>query len=404
MEVDVQIQAAEALHAEHRPALNSVKPIAFGPRAIAGENGLDEDARERRQHVGLERGELAELEGERQHVLPDRHIGQHAIDQVGRPVGHPPPAAARADTATVTGEGDEQIVATRVAVSARKPLREESTRQVAAELSLHVARNASLVVFAGVLEEGLEVLADQRIEDCLCRSPWRIRGSEGRHEPAFAQGVPGSNRAKTPHAGQPAPCPRIWRRWPRTDDGVCSVAPVTDRRALRAALLAIGTHRAGLLVVAKRDRVARDVMLAAEVERAAARAGARLVSATGEGNGNSPADAFMRIVIDGAAQYEHALIRARTRAALAAKRARGERVGALPYGFGLDPGSVRLVAVEREQTAITRARRLRAMGLSLRAIASQLAVEGFLSRSGRTFFASQVSRMLVGPATATACP
>jgi hypothetical protein len=68
MEVDVQIQAAEALHAEHRPALNSVKPIAFGPRAIAGENGLDEDARERRQHVGLERGELAELEGERQRI------------------------------------------------------------------------------------------------------------------------------------------------------------------------------------------------------------------------------------------------------------------------------------------------------------------------------------------------
>ena len=55
--------------------------------------------------------------------------------------------------------------------------------------------------------------------------------------------------------------------------------------------------------------------------------GARLVSATGEGNGDSPADAFLRTVIDGAAQYERGLVRARTRAALAVKagasRARG---------------------------------------------------------------------------------
>jgi hypothetical protein len=46
-----------------------------------------------------------------------------------------------------------------------------------------------------------------------------------------------------------------------------------------------------VLVVARRDRVARDVVLAAEIERAAAQTDARLVSATGEGNGDSPADA-----------------------------------------------------------------------------------------------------------------
>jgi DNA invertase Pin-like site-specific DNA recombinase len=50
--------------------------------------------------------------------------------------------------------------------------------------------------------------------------------------------------------------------------GVCSVAPVADRPALQATLGALRRHRAGLLVVAKRDRVARDVVLAAEVERA----------------------------------------------------------------------------------------------------------------------------------------
>ena len=75
------------------------------------------------------------------------------------------------------------------------------------------------------------------------------------------------------------------------------------------------------------------------------------MSASGEGNGDSPADAFMRTVIDGAAQYEHGLIRARTRAVLAAKRARGERVGSVPFGFALDEDGVRLVAVEHERAA-----------------------------------------------------
>jgi len=64
------------------------------------------------------------------------------------------------------------------------------------------------------------------------------------------------------------------------DRRVWSVAPIADRPALRAALAALGRHRAGLLVVAKRDRIARDVVLAVEVERAAVSAGARLALVT----------------------------------------------------------------------------------------------------------------------------
>jgi DNA invertase Pin-like site-specific DNA recombinase len=153
-------------------------------------------------------------------------------------------------------------------------------------------------------------------------------------------------------------------------------------------------HGAGALVVAKRDRIARDVVLTATIERAAASAGARVVSASGEGSGDSPADAFLRTVIDGAAQYERDLIRARTCAALAAKRARGERVGAVPYGFALHEDGVRLLADRRERVTIVRARDLRARGLSLRAVAARLAAEGCVSRNGRPFLAEQVARML----------
>jgi DNA invertase Pin-like site-specific DNA recombinase len=178
------------------------------------------------------------------------------------------------------------------------------------------------------------------------------------------------------------------------DHGVCSVAPTDKRRALTAALVSVRRYGAGVLVVAKRDRIARDVALAAEVERAVRCAGARIVSADGTGNGDTPADRFMRTVVDGAAEYERDLIRTRTKAALQTKRARGERVGSVAYGFALAADGVHLIAVGREQRAIARARKLARGERSLRAIAAALAREGYVSRTGRPFFAAQIVRML----------
>jgi GNAT superfamily N-acetyltransferase len=60
-----------------------------------------------------------------------------------------------------------------------------------------------------------------------------------------------------------------------------------------------------VLVVAKRDRIARDAVFAVGVGREVAAAGARVVSASSEGKGDAPADAFLRTVIDGGARYEH---------------------------------------------------------------------------------------------------
>src|ERR1039457_5702088 len=94
----------------------------------------------------------------------------------------------------------------------------------------------------------------------------------------------------------------------RLDQGVCSVTAIDQRPALVAAPASLREHGAGVLVVAKRDRISRDVVLTAMVERAAQSSGSTVMSAAGEGNGTAPADQFMRTVIDGAAQYERALI------------------------------------------------------------------------------------------------
>jgi hypothetical protein len=60
----------------------------------------------------------------------------------------------------------------------------------------------------------------------------------------------------------------------------------------------------------------------------------------------------------------------------------------------------RLVAVASEQATIARARALASEGRSQRSVAAQLAAEGHVSRTGRTFAAAQVARMVEGQSAA----
>jgi DNA invertase Pin-like site-specific DNA recombinase len=150
---------------------------------------------------------------------------------------------------------------------------------------------------------------------------------------------------------------------------------------------------AGLLVVAKRDRLARDVAVASAVERAVQRCGGRVVAADGTANGEGDADQFMRRILDAAAEYERALIRARTKGALQAKRARGERTGTAPFGFTVGSDG-RLVPAPDEQNVIRRVRELRIAGLSIRGVVAECCEEGLVSRAGTPLSVTQVFRML----------
>lgn len=178
-----------------------------------------------------------------------------------------------------------------------------------------------------------------------------------------------------------------------SDQGVSGGADLGDRPGLVAALGELRAAGAGVLLVAKRDRLARDVYIAATVERAVTACGARVVAADGAGNGDTPADAFMRTILDAAAAYERALIRGRTKAALGAKKARGERVGGVPFGFTAD-GAGKLSPHHAEQATLARVRELRAEGRPLRAVVAEAARLGLTSRAGRPFGLTQVARLL----------
>lgn len=178
-----------------------------------------------------------------------------------------------------------------------------------------------------------------------------------------------------------------------TDSGVSGASALDERPGLTSVFADLAVHRAGVLVVARRDRLARDVVIAATIERTAAQHGARVISADGVGNGDSPADQFMRTILDGAAAYERALIRARTRAALKARRARGERAGEVPWGYSATPEG-KLLESEVERAVIERVLALRVEGASLRAIVRSLERDGAVSRSGRPLQLTQVVRIV----------
>ena len=80
----------------------------------------------------------------------------------------------------------------------------------------------------------------------------------------------------------------------------------------------------------------------------------------------------MRTLVDAFSQYERALIRARTKAALAARRSQGLRTGQIPFGQRLADDGVSLEEHPEEQRVIYLVNRLRSEGLTIQAIADEL--------------------------------
>jgi DNA invertase Pin-like site-specific DNA recombinase len=178
------------------------------------------------------------------------------------------------------------------------------------------------------------------------------------------------------------------------DEAVSGAAPIDKRLGLLRAIEAVGsatprrrlrsaTGNGSTLIVAKRDRLARDALLSAWIEKEIVKRGGRIVSAAGEGTDNDePTGILMRRIVDAFAEYERLVIRARTKAAMRIKRSRGERVGSIPYGYRLAGDDVRLIEVAREQAAIRLIVQMRGAGSTYRAICAELHRRGVPPKSG----------------------
>ena len=178
-----------------------------------------------------------------------------------------------------------------------------------------------------------------------------------------------------------------------TDAGVSGGLALESRPALLAALDAL--EAGDVLLVAKRDRLGRDLLNVAMIERLVARRGARVQSAAGEGtDDDGPTGRLMRQIIDAFSEYERALIRARVRAAMAAAKARGRRVGHVPFGQQVTHDRRHLQPHADEQQLLAVMHAQRAAGVTVRELARRLNEQGYRTRRGNRWYHQAVCQLL----------
>lgn len=160
-----------------------------------------------------------------------------------------------------------------------------------------------------------------------------------------------------------------------------------------------------VLLVHRLDRLSRSEYLDWIIKDAVAKAGARIVSASGEGTcSDSPEDLLIRRILQALSEYIKRAQASRTRAAMLRHQANGRRMSRedrTPIGWQSDPNSPlnkhgkpsRLMQDPDEQAAIGRIKELHAQGLGPRAIARQLDAEGLTFR-GRRWQHQMVARIL----------
>ena len=171
------------------------------------------------------------------------------------------------------------------------------------------------------------------------------------------------------------------------------------RRSRFAALdAAIKTHGAGKVVCYHLDRLARDAAALLDWCASADKRGVA-VHVVGRGRTEvSSAAGYLGTGVEAiVATHFRLLIGEKTRDALAHLRTQGKRWSrTAPFGFRWSADG-RVEPDAGEQSAITRARTLRAAGLTLWAISARLASEGTLSRGGAPLTAKVIRAVLRRP-------
>ncbi|MCE5293040.1 MAG: recombinase family protein [Chlamydiales bacterium] len=183
------------------------------------------------------------------------------------------------------------------------------------------------------------------------------------------------------------------------DEGLSGSLSLEKRPGMLDAINAL--KKSDILVVAKRDRLGRDPLVLAMIESAITRKGAKIVSVAGEGTDNEdPSSILMRRMVDAFSEYERLIIGARTKAALKAKKEKGQRVGHIPFGYKLAEDSVNIVKNDVEYSVINEMSELRAKGLSIRDTAIAMNKKGFLNRRQTKWNHASLHRVMKNQKTA----
>jgi len=171
------------------------------------------------------------------------------------------------------------------------------------------------------------------------------------------------------------------------DSGVSGVKELAERPALGEALEMVRSGEVEGIVVARLDRLARDLIVQETVLVEIRRLGGELFSCQGGENANladdpdDPSRELIRRIMGAVSQYEKEIIRLR----LAAGRRRKAEGGGYAYGrpsFGQRVVGRELEEDPDEMVVLDRMRELRDAGASLRDICAALDAEGVRTKTG----------------------
>lgn len=172
------------------------------------------------------------------------------------------------------------------------------------------------------------------------------------------------------------------------DENVSGAIAIDKRPALKRALRALADDQADRLVVAKLDRLARNVRVALEIDEDYATShGWGIVFGDMDIDTSTAVGKMQLSMFASVARFERDRISERTREALAIKRAQGVRLG---RPSTLPPPTIARIITERDA------------GLSLRAIADGLTRDGIATaQGGRAWYASTVRKVLASQQAVT---
>jgi site-specific DNA recombinase len=148
------------------------------------------------------------------------------------------------------------------------------------------------------------------------------------------------------------------------------------------------------VIIAKLDRLTRSVADLAELLKRFEKRGVSLVSVADSLDTRSAAGRLVLNIMVSVSQWEREAIGERTRDAMHHKRANGECVGTVPFGYRLAADGLHLETDPAEQGILSRIRELKTACYTTRRIADELNRQGFTTRRGTAWRFQYVAEAL----------
>ena len=167
-----------------------------------------------------------------------------------------------------------------------------------------------------------------------------------------------------------------------------------NRPGLQRLLTMVNAGKVQGVIIAKLDRMTRSVKDLCGLLELFEKRKVALISVAESLDTGTAAGRLVITIMGAVSQWEREAIGERTRDALQHKRANGQRVGNIEFGYRLSKDGRLLELDPSEQAALAALRDLRGSGLSLRMTAAELTRLGHRTRRGTPWRQEHVRRVL----------